>query len=63
MFLGVGNRELDKRKGLYWISEGAELFRAEIIKVRIGGISNSGLGELREWYVCVQGLVAFQLRD
>lgn len=50
-------------KGLYWISEGAELFREEIIKVRIGGISSSGLGELREWYVCVQGLVAFQLRD
>lgn len=38
-----------KGQGFYTISERAELLRAEISRIRIGGISNPELEELRDW--------------
>ena len=34
----------------------AELFWAEISRVRIGGISSPELGELRDWWVFLESL-------
>ena len=62
LFPGVGSRELDKGQGLYRISSGPELFRAEISRVRIGRISSPDLGGalgLVRFLWKAQGLVDF----
>ena len=44
---------------LYRISEGAELLREEISRVRIGEISSPELGQLRDWWVSCSGTGSF----
>lgn len=46
--LGRGHQGLEQTRDLYKISYGAELLRAEISTVGIGGISRPELGELRD---------------
>lgn len=57
MLPGTDSKDLDKGQGLYRISELApSFFKAEISRLRIGGISSLELGELKDWWV-------FLLRD
>ena len=47
---GVNSREMDNGQGLYRVSEGA-IFRAEISRLRIDGISSPELGHVRNLWV------------
>ena len=56
---GVNSREMDNGQGLYRVSEGA-IFRAEISRLRIGGISSPELGGAQGLVDCpLQRLVGF----
>jgi hypothetical protein len=54
---GVDNRT--KRPCLYRGSEGVELLRAEVSRVRTGGISSLEFEELRDWWVSCSGIGGF----
>lgn len=47
------SRELNSRQDLFRIFQGVELSRAEISRVRFGGISSPELKELRYWWVSI----------